>query len=290
MKPSLTVLSLGAGVQSSTLLLMACKGEIEKPDVALFADTGWESKATYKHLAWLKGEAERHGVPVIVVQERNIRDDSLNAAELNKGFYFMPLHMDKGGLHLIGKRQCTDNYKLRPIFHKIRELLGVSRRARIKEDAVEMWVGISLDEAQRMSLSPSKWIGKRYPLVERMMTRNDCILWLHQNYSGLSVPKSSCIGCPYHDRQCWQDVFANKEEWEDAILVDETIRHGSKTVSAYTQYLHWSYKPLREVDLRTPEDKGQLTFDFYKQERIRLFATSNPLWLPTRSKIAEIRR
>jgi len=272
------VLSLGAGVQSSTLLLMACKGEIEKPDVAIFADTGWESKATYKHLAWLKVEAERYGVPVIIVQERNIRDDSLNAAELNKGFYFMPLYMDKSGLRLMGKRQCTDNYKLQPIFHTIRELLDVSRRARIKEGAVEMWVGISLDEAHRMSLSHSKWLGKRYPLVERMMSRNDCIKWLHDNYNGLSVARSSCIGCPYHGNAEWQEIYAKSDEWADAILVDETIRHGSKTVAAYTQYLHRSFKPLREIDLRTPEDKGQLPFDFYKQERIKLFATTSPLW------------
>lgn len=276
----LKVLSLGAGVQSSTLLLMACKGEMEKPDVAIFADTGWESKATYNHLSWLKVEADRHGIPVIIVQERNIRDDSLNATELNKGFYFMPLYLDKGGLLLMGKRQCTNRYKLQPIFHKIRELLDVSRRARIKEGAVEMWIGISLDEAQRMSLSHSKWLGKRYPLVERMMSRNDCIKWLYENYNGISVAKSSCIGCPYHGNREWQEIYANPDEWADAILVDETIRHGSKTTVAYTQYLHRSFKPLREIDLRTPEDKGQLPFEFYKQERIKLFATSNLLWLP----------
>lgn len=273
------VLSLGAGVQSSTLLLMACKGEIEKPDVAIFADTGWESKATYKHLAWLKEEAKRYGIPVIIVQERNIRDDSLNATELNKGFYFMPLFMDKDGKHLMGKRQCTNRYKLQPIFHKIRELLDISRRARIKEGTVEMWIGISLDECQRMSPSRSKWLGKRYPLVERMMSRNDCIMWLHNNYDGLSVARSSCIGCPYHGNIEWQEIYANADEWADAIFVDETIRHGSKTVSAYTQYLHRSFKPLREVDLSTPEEKGQLPFEFYKQERIKLFATTSPLWV-----------
>jgi len=277
------VLSLGAGVQSSTLLLMACKGLIEKPEVAIFADTGWESAATYKHLVWLKIEAEQNGIPVIIVQERNIRDDSLNAAELNKGFYFMPLYMDKGGLRLMAKRQCTNRYKLRPIFHKIRELLGVSRRARLAGDAVEMWVGISLDEAHRMSLSPSKWVGKRYPLVERMMSRNDCIEWLHKNYNGLSVARSSCIGCPYHGNREWQEIYTNPDEWADAILVDETIRHGSETVAAYTQYLHRSFKPLREVDLRTPEDKGQLPFEFYKQERIELFARTSPLWSPITS-------
>ena len=38
------MLSLGAGVQSSTLLLMAREGELEL-DAAVFADTRWEPAA-----------------------------------------------------------------------------------------------------------------------------------------------------------------------------------------------------------------------------------------------------
>lgn len=34
----LRVLSLGAGVQSSVLLLMSCRGELPKLDAAVFAD------------------------------------------------------------------------------------------------------------------------------------------------------------------------------------------------------------------------------------------------------------
>jgi len=272
-----TVLSLGAGVQSSTLLLMACNGLIEKPDVAIFADTGWERKVTYDHLKWLTLEAAKSGIPIITVQERNVRDDSLNAAELNKGYYFMPVFMDKKGVLMMSRRQCTDRYKLQPIFHKVRDLLGVSRRERIMHDAVEMWIGISLDEARRMSTTRNMWIGKRYPLIERMMTRNDCIKWLQDNYH-ITVPKSACIGCPFHSNTEWQKIHTEPDEWEDAVLVDETIRHGSKTVAAYTQYLHRSGRPLRDIDLRTPEEKGQLIFPFYKEEKLKLFATTNPSW------------
>ncbi len=61
------VLSLGAGVQSTCVLLMSCRGVLPKLDCAVFADTGWEPKAVYDHLEWLKGEAERAGIPVHVV-------------------------------------------------------------------------------------------------------------------------------------------------------------------------------------------------------------------------------
>jgi hypothetical protein len=50
----LRVLSLGAGVQSTTLALMAAHGEIgPMSDCAIFADTGWEPSAVREHLAWL---------------------------------------------------------------------------------------------------------------------------------------------------------------------------------------------------------------------------------------------
>lgn len=50
----LRALLLGAGVQSTTLALMAAHGEIgPMPDCAIFADTHWEPKAVYDHLNWL---------------------------------------------------------------------------------------------------------------------------------------------------------------------------------------------------------------------------------------------
>jgi 3'-phosphoadenosine 5'-phosphosulfate sulfotransferase (PAPS reductase)/FAD synthetase len=47
------VISLGAGVQSTTLLLLAHRGELPggPVDYAIFADTGWEPAGVYRHLA-----------------------------------------------------------------------------------------------------------------------------------------------------------------------------------------------------------------------------------------------
>ena len=50
-EPKLRILSLGAGVQSSTMALMADAGAFGvKPDAAVFADTGWEPEPVIKHL------------------------------------------------------------------------------------------------------------------------------------------------------------------------------------------------------------------------------------------------
>lgn len=75
----LNVLSLGAGVQSTALLLMSLCGEIERLDCAIFADTGWEPKAVYTHLAWLETEAAAAGVPVYRVRRGDLRADALRS-------------------------------------------------------------------------------------------------------------------------------------------------------------------------------------------------------------------
>ena len=51
---SLTVISLGGGVQSSVMALMASGGAFgQLPDCAIFAATHWEPPTIYTHLDWL---------------------------------------------------------------------------------------------------------------------------------------------------------------------------------------------------------------------------------------------
>jgi hypothetical protein len=51
------ILSLGAGVQSTTLALMVLRGDLPtsyaRPVAAVFADTGFEPRRVYQHLLWL---------------------------------------------------------------------------------------------------------------------------------------------------------------------------------------------------------------------------------------------
>lgn len=70
----LRVLSLGAGVQSTTLALLAAHGVIgPMPDCAIFADTAWEPQAVYDHLAWLMSP-NLLPFPVHVVSAGSLRD------------------------------------------------------------------------------------------------------------------------------------------------------------------------------------------------------------------------
>ena len=55
--PVQRVISLGGGVQSTVMCLMAEKERFgPRPDYAIFADTGWEPTSVYETLDWLEGE------------------------------------------------------------------------------------------------------------------------------------------------------------------------------------------------------------------------------------------
>jgi hypothetical protein len=252
----LRVLSLGAGVQSSTLLLMAVRGEVERPDHAIFADTQWEPKAVYEWLAFLEGEAVGV-IPIHRVTAGDIRAACLDRSKRNAQPPFYVKSNTSESETMI-RRQCTKGYKIEPIQKKLRELLGLIPRQRApKTVAVEQWMGISLDEAIRMKDSQIPWIKHRYPLIEMGMTRRACLSWMERN-GYARPPKSACIGCPYTDNARWRDMKANApDEWADAVAFDASLRSiGVRGING-EPYLHRSLVPLGEVDLRTAEDLGQ---------------------------------
>jgi hypothetical protein len=269
----LTVISLGAGVQSTTMALMAAHGELTPmPDCAIFADTQWEPKAIYEHLKWLRS----WGVlpfPVWVVSAGDIRNDLLNRTRPRQSlgwFVTVPFFLKyANGDEGIGRRQCTGNYKIEPIDKKLRELLGKEPRDRIAPGSVEKWIGISMDEATRMKPSPNKWAVNRWPLIEKRMSRRDCLKWLaEQGYS--TPPKSSCIGCPYHSNSAWREMRDKRpEEWADAVAIDKAIRDPIDVDKGLRkrkgqQFMHPKRVPLDEVDLSTAEEWGQL--DLFNNE------------------------
>ena len=78
-EPVLQALSLGAGVQSSALLLMSAHGLLPKVDYAAFADPGWERPETYAALDRLEREvATPAGIPIVRLSAGNIRTDTLD--------------------------------------------------------------------------------------------------------------------------------------------------------------------------------------------------------------------
>jgi len=63
-------LSFGAGVQSSVMLMMAIRGEIERPDHVLFADTCFDPAAVYRHVEWAQKQCAKSDLPFHVVKAK----------------------------------------------------------------------------------------------------------------------------------------------------------------------------------------------------------------------------
>jgi hypothetical protein len=266
----LRILSLGAGVQSTTLLYMMVKGEIELPDHVIFSDTGWEPKPVYEHLAKLEELMQQHNILFHKVTAGNIRSDVLRTD--GSRVALLPTYMknpnnSKGMM----QRQCTAEYKINPAMKKHRELVGLKPRQQSKEHLGTTIFGISYDEIQRMKDPPFSWLRNEYPLIDMKLTRQMCLDWCEQHGYELP-PRSACIGCPFksdHEWRLLRDTMP--DEWQDAVDFDNEYREAVRVRGKLSSipFLHKSLIPLGEVDLRTSKEKGQFSLfgeDQFDQE------------------------
>ena len=248
------ILSLGAGVQSTTLALMAAHGEFNSvPDAAIFADTGDEPKAVYDHLNWL--QEQNLPFPIHIIGSGSLSQNFLNGDQSAQPPF---LTTTKKGVGMI-TRQCTRNYKVYPITRKVRALMGYGPRSYVPPSSAEVWIGISLDEIFRMRPSRVQFITNRHPLIEKQMTRRDCLAWMEKK-GYPRPPKSSCWHCPYQTDAQWRDKKENQpEEWAKAVAFDEALRTEEMIKRMKGRvYIHTSGGPLKDADLSTAEDHGQL--------------------------------
>lgn len=121
-------LSLGAGVQSSTLALMAAAGEVTPmPEVAIFADTQAEPAGVYRWLDYLEAMLP---FPLDVVGKGNLELAALKVHTSKKGGAYLKTAIpfftvdSKGKKGRIGQRTCTWDYKIQPIIRHVRGLVG----------------------------------------------------------------------------------------------------------------------------------------------------------------------
>jgi hypothetical protein len=249
---ALRVVSLGAGVQSSALLLLALTGQVGRVDAAIFADTGFEPAAVYGHLWRLAGYCVTADVPLYVVAGGDIRTFGGfgTGSALDVPFY---VTNHAGGEGLL-RRQCTSKLKVAPVRRQLRALM----RARDATRA-DLLYGISADEALRMRRSDVAYVRNVYPLVERGWRRADCAAFLA--LYGITAPRSACLCCPYHTNKEWRAMRDDRpDEWAAAVAWEREAQAVGIGRDA-TPFVHRQRVPLDAVDLTTPTDHGQLTLD-----------------------------
>ena len=222
-----------------------------KPDYAVFADTGWEPQSVYDTLDWLENEIS---FPILRTSNgRNLRDDVQKGVNAQgQPWMTLPVYLrDKNGNGAgINWRQCTKNYKIDPIRKMVQERLGLKPREVMAYDiAVEMWLGITTDEAMRMKPSRNWWITHRFPFIDDIpMTREDCQRWMSEFYPNRKLGRSACVGCPFRSSSSWIDVMNSEPKlFREVVAIDESLRsekHNAGQMFRKMAFLHHRRIPL----------------------------------------------
>lgn len=272
------ILSLGAGVQSSTLALMYATGDPrlggQMVDAAIFADTQQEPAHVYAWLDWLETQLP---FPVYRVTRGDLAEYATRIVTARKGHKYvlngLPMKMAYEGGTAIGNRGCTTHFKVMPLRRRVLELVGgaAAVRAWRKGDRgtplVELLIGISADEWGRAKPSRDPWSLHRHPLLEVGMTRAGCLQWMQEHDYPMPA-KSACTFCPFHSDETWQDMKDNDpQSWASAVEFERKMHIATATAAAYNLtvastdagtppvYLHSQLVPLDQVVLR-PKHRG----------------------------------
>lgn len=259
-------LNLGAGVQSTALYLMAMDGEIEPFEAAIFADVQEEPDDVYTHLDWL----DSLGGPKIIRVTAGKLGDALEAGSDARGntradgghFISIPAYTvnPQTGKKGITQRQCTGDFKVKPIERELRRLCGAQKGMAVSKDiCVTQVMGLSYDEPKRVIRVKQRFLAKpanwkvEFPLWDLEMTRGDCVKYLERRVPH-AVPRSACVFCPFKSDQEWRHLKdTDATGWARAIKIDEVCRTGSGADAL--RYVHKSCVPLAQVDLRPADQK-----------------------------------
>lgn len=215
------VLSYGGGVNSVALMILVIRENLPLDEV-VFADTGGEVPETYDYLAITRGYLQTQGIPFTVVAKRG---PSLYANAWRRRV-----------LPSAVWRWCTRDYKVTPILRHYRSL----------GKHVNQYLAIAWDEIERLKDSRVDYVTNLYPLVDRRITRADCVVLIEE--AGLPVPpKSSCFFCPFGSLDRWRWLHETHPTlYQEATALEEHSKHFPAQ-----RLTDQAFRKRTEVSLRT---------------------------------------
>lgn len=260
------IISLGGGVQSSAMALMAAAGEITPmPQAAIFADTQAEPKAVYAWVEWLEKQLP---FPVYRVTAGSLAETEMQlrvsgrSGKTYKKSEIPAFGKNPDGSKGIMGRKCTRDFKIQPIKVKTRGLCGVRRGQ--KDVTVTQWIGISYDEMGRATASREPWSQTRFPLLEMQIDREGCLKWM-RDHGYPEPPRSACLFCPFHSDHEWSRIKAGDPgEWAYVQQFERDMQAAASQCQVIRSipFLHPSLKPIGDVQFapkKAPEGQKQMT-------------------------------
>lgn len=275
-------MSFGGGVQSTALaflvlekhpkLLSACDGIL--PDLFVFADTGDEPQDLYPHINRMADLLRAAGYHFEIVRTPlgDLSAHIIRAAEQgHRRGEQLPFFVHDAAKYKLAhaiSRRCTKAFKIDPIRRFATFWYGIHRGKPHAAGAIQMCLGLSADEKQRLKHGPvpgQEWATYFQPLAAMNWHRADCENYLasktYADGSPVRVMRSACVFCPFHSMAEWRAIKANPADWAKAVAVDEALERAHTNGGAFgfksPLYLNNRGARLRDLDLRAPAPDDQ---------------------------------
>ncbi len=202
-EPARYVLSYGGGVNTVALMILLVRENLPLDEV-VFADTGGEVPETYGYLKISRTYLAKHNIPFKTVATRKRGTLDLYASSWSRRVIPSALW-----------RWSTRDFKVIPIHRYYRSL----------STHINQYMGIAYDEAERMKDSRVPFVTNLYPLVDRRITRSDCMTIIEA--AGLPMPvKSGCFFCPFNSLDRWRWLHAEHPDlFLRAVELEENSKH-----------------------------------------------------------------
>ena len=230
--------SSGGGTQSCCIAVMIANGELQKPDLCLIADTGYEASSTWEYMdKYITPMLADVGVDLIRVKASEYATVGLYGGK-EKDTLLIPAFTDFTGEMSKLKLYCSSEWKRSVIRRYANEVLP--------KQQWNTWIGFTMDEANRCKQETGKW-QDIYPLIEKRMTRADAIKKV-EDFGLPTPPRSSCWMCPNRRPDEWLELKKTKD-WVKVVSFDKAIRQRDETV-----YLTNDCKPIDEVNFNESQE------------------------------------
>lgn len=219
-------MSFGAGVNTTALMVLLTKKKMPL-DVAVFADTGDELPETYETVKVAQEYLARYGVELVTVKSKNstLYETCMRRKVIPSKVW----------------RWSTRDFKIRPIHAYYKSL----------NSHIFEYLGIAYDEVERMKASKEGYITSLFPLIDRHLTRSDCVSIIEK--AGLPMPiKSGCFICPFSPIWRWKYIHdAHPALYRKAMRLEESTKF-YPSVKLTGQSLRGLAKQRFKVDGRIP--------------------------------------
>lgn len=252
-------LSLGGGVHSTVLPLMACEN-LEMPGryplipnyaAIIFCDLGLEAPWVYEQVRFVMETCSQRGMPVIILRT-NLYQNFMERFGKSRVVSIPFWSVGREGRHAKMKRQCTLDYKVLQIQKFIRwNLLGYRKGSHDRPwDLGEhrMHIGFSAEEQSRIFDSYNPFYKNKFPLWQMGLERKDNYAYLLERW-GLDAKGSACAFCPYHRNYFFRHVKMHIEKlWKQLVEFDRILEVEQPNTPIDSQlYISRSRKRLTEL-------------------------------------------